>query len=86
MTHTTNSILLHALGTLWPKNEPKPSFEAPNQYEWCCTIGGDPCGYGPTLEEALYRYAIICQKYGDEFTPLVDYMGQFVEDPLILEK
>jgi len=83
MTHTTNTILLHALGTLWPENEPKPSFEASSPIEWCCTTGGDPCGYADTQEEALYRYAMICQKYGDGFMPVINFLEDFVDDPII---
>jgi hypothetical protein len=67
----TNEILSTAL-SLWPSNETKPSFKMHTPYEWECTSGGDPCGYAQTLEEALYRYAIICQKYDDQFGPILE--------------
>jgi hypothetical protein len=82
----TNEIMLHALGTLWPKDEPKPSLEAFNPYEWVCTTGSDPCGYAATQEEALYRYALICQKYDDKFAPVIEYLADFVDNPIIDEK
>lgn len=86
MTHTTNTILLHALGNLWPKDEPKPSLEASSQYEWVCTTGSDPCGYAATQEEALYRYAMICQRYSDGYWPVINFLEEFVDDPIIDEK
>lgn len=77
--------MLHALTVLWPKNEPRPHLEAFKTFEWCCTTGSDPCGYGATQEEALYRYAMICQKYGEGFGPLIDFLGEYVEDPLFIQ-
>jgi hypothetical protein len=78
----TNEILAEAM-SLWPSNQAKPSFKMHTPYEWECTSGGDPCGYAQTLEEALYRYAIICQKYDDQFGPILEYLGQFVDDPIL---
>jgi hypothetical protein len=82
----TNTIMLHALTTLWPKNEPTPYLKAYGSHEWVCTTGGDPCGYASTQEEALYRYALICQRYDDKFGPVIEYLSEFVDDPIIDEK
>jgi hypothetical protein len=83
MKNNTNAIMLHALTVLWPQNEPVPYLKAYKPHEWCCTDGSDPCGYASTQEEALYRYAIICQKYSDQFGPILEYLGQFVDDPIL---
>jgi hypothetical protein len=81
--------MLHALTTLWPKNEPRPHLEAFKTFEWCCTTGEDPCGYGATQEEALYRYAMICRnfggEYGDQFNGVIDFLGDHVDDPLFIQ-
>lgn len=87
---TTNTILLHALGTLWPENEPKPSFKVTAPYEWACyDKHHEVCGQ--TQEEALYHYTTLCQNSAgqivpsSDFGPVLDFLGQFVVDPLILE-
>jgi hypothetical protein len=86
MKAQTNDIMLHALTTLWPQNEPTPYLKAFKPFEWECTTGGDPCGYAATQEEALYRYALICQKYDDKFTPVINFLADFVDHPIIDEK
>lgn len=81
---TTSLILSTAIG-LWPENEPKPYFKWYKPNEWCCTAGGDPCGYADTLEESLYRYAMICQSHGEGYGPVLDFLGDHVEDPLFIQ-
>lgn len=78
----TNEILLHALGPLWPDGEPKPSFRHHSGLEWECyhDTAGVCC---PTLEEALYRYAHLSNKYDDRFGAVLDFLGQYVDDPII---
>jgi len=82
---TTNEILSEAM-SLWPSNETKPHFKWYKPNEWCCTDGSDPCGYASTQEEALYRYATICQMYSDQFRPVIEYLSEYVDDPIIDEK
>lgn len=82
---TTNTILLHALGTLWPENEPKPSFRHHKGLEWeCYERSTGVCA--DTLEEALYHYVVLCQTFDSRFGPVLDFLGEFVVDPLILEQ
>jgi hypothetical protein len=81
----TNEILAEAM-SLWPSNETKPSFKMHTKYEWCCSDGYDPCGYAQTLEEALYRYAIVCQRYDDRFGKVISFLSDYVPDALMIDE
>lgn len=90
MKNETNTILLHALGTLWPKNEPKPAFKAVSPHEWAC-FDRHTDTHGATQEEALYRFAVLCHNASGDFVPssdfgpVLDFLGEFVDDPIIDE-
>jgi hypothetical protein len=81
----TNEILAEAM-SLWPSNETKPHFKWFKPNEWCCSDGYDPCGYASTLEEALYRYAIICQRYDDRFGKVISFLSDYVPDALMIDE
>lgn len=85
---TTSLILSTALG-LWPENEPKPTFKHYQGTEWAC--GHGVMAYADTLEEALYRYAIMCEAAAGQivpsvnYGPVLDFLGDHVEDPLFIQ-
>lgn len=84
----TNEILLNAL-KLWPENEPEPSFRRRTfgTDEWVCYCKSVESS-GKTLEESLYHFARMSQDSAGQivpssnFGPVVDYLGDYVRDPL----